>query len=485
MARFDRLPQRLEQAFWAGGWQPIDLALSPDGTRLFLAGPAGVKALQLPQLGFARWAPSTATLQAFALSPDGRRLALLEREHHERRIRLLEPQTLEELGGWQAAPAPRLFPIPASRLYFSCDGAFLTLWEPQSVEGWQIDDGHRARSCQTPEMEQLASITGAVSTPSARPPGWCAERGVWLRVDNGGPEPALLLRRSGASSDERWRLGFTPSAFALDPAGALLALGNRAGEVGVYDLVSGRRLPRLQPLPGPVQQLRFGAGRLCAASGSSVRSWDSESWVPGAGLELGTSAIDEVLFLGEERLLARARDGRFFCWEVSSGAPSELPDDPAGRFATAAARRPTPPVYREERETRVVGHIRCMGETEELSETVVIARTLVAPARFEPEQPFALSVSGSTFVIEDYRPPGRRREVRTECAIRFARLCMPARRVVLVDRAELLHVYDLEGNELANLPLAHGVPSCAAASGSAGHVAIGYWSGLVVVLALS
>lgn len=174
--------------------------------------------------------------------------------------------------------------------------------------------------------------------------------GSWLAM--GGLDGSLVVHGLGGDSTRRTLTAHGPSirSLAFAPGGSLLAAGNSAGAVTLWDASTGEAVRTLpgHTAGGEVRALSFGAQgrRLAAAGGEHALTWEIEqragaAWEPtvfAAGEDLGAVAWSH----DGRQLIGGRKDGPLVVWDVArpGAAARELSGHRSGVTALSTSRRP-------------------------------------------------------------------------------------------------------------------------------------------------
>ena len=283
-------------------------------------------------------------LPAFAISPDGRTVAVARRDG---RVDLIDAETLRRTGGFEAfAGRPALaveYSADGRRLAVAGGGGGVGLWDPGSGKrvGSLLSTPRGSPRLENPnDVEALAFGHG----------GLLAAAGIGgPRGDTTTPGSVRLWDLDGRELIRRpLRLPDRVPGLAFSPDGSQLAIpfgyDDRDGRDGVEvrDVSSGERLATL-PSDDEVGAVAFSPdGRLLAGGqlGGDVLVWAADGWGQvGQPLALGGGATLGLTFSPDGRTLATSHDdSAVVLWDVGSQQPigSPLPVPFAGDFLVTA-----------------------------------------------------------------------------------------------------------------------------------------------------
>jgi WD40 repeat protein len=280
----------------------------------------------------------------FALSPDGRTLAVATRDG---RVDLIDAETLRRTGGFEAFAGRSALAIEYApdgrRLAVAGGGGGVGLWDAGSgrrvgrllraPDGPERNISHNVRALAFGRGDLLAAV-GAGSTVRI----WNLDAGSLVG------EPLDLARR--LQGDAGWS-GAIGLAFSPDGSQLAIPLGARFRDrkpngVDVRDPRSGERLVRLRS-EGQVRSVAFSPdGRLLVGgqNDGSILVWATDGWDRvGQPRTLGGAQTLGLAFSPDGRTLASShRDGTVGLWDIESLQPigSPLPGVPnswvAARF---------------------------------------------------------------------------------------------------------------------------------------------------------
>jgi DNA-binding SARP family transcriptional activator/WD40 repeat protein len=326
---------------------------SPDGRTLYTAGEdggvivwdvAGDRRLGRPfPRGLGGWEPTGWDHRpAFALSPDGRALAVARLDG---RVELIDAETLRRTASFEAFPGRA-----AAAIDYSADGRRLAVaGEGGGVGVWDVESG-----------EQLGALLRAPRGP---------RRGVNPRTVHALAfgQGDLLAAAEVGGAVRIWDVGrrellrpplrLTPSVLGLafNPDGSQLAIPFGAfsdkgrNGVEILDLGGGERVARLSP-DGEVQSVAFSPDGSLLAGGQvdgGALLWATDGWRQvGRPLALQNASTLAVEFSPDGHTLATSQGGSAALWDVASQEPigpplTATPTEP-GRSDTSATARFTP-----------------------------------------------------------------------------------------------------------------------------------------------
>ena len=291
------LPEGAKARFGKGGISEI--AFSPDGARLAVAGSIGI------------WMYDAATGQEAALltghtlwvrsvsfSPDGRTLA---------------SGSWGEIVLWDAATGAEL-----RRLEGHTDSVWSVSFSPdgRTLASGSWDDTVRLWDAATgAELRRLAGHTSGVSSVSFSPDGRTLASGSW--------DKTVRLWDAATGAELRRLEGHTwdVDSVSFSPDGRTLASGSRDNTVRLWDALTGAALRRLAGHTSDVTSVSFSPDGRTLASGSrdnTVRLWDAATGAELRRLAGHTSGVWSVSFSPDGRTLASGSgDGTALLWELT------------------------------------------------------------------------------------------------------------------------------------------------------------------------
>ncbi|MFB4303286.1 WD40 repeat domain-containing serine/threonine-protein kinase [Actinomadura sp. NTSP31] len=175
---------------------------------------------------------------------------------------------------------------------------------------------------------------------TARPLGTHDLSGTWAKgpveltadgrrafVRDGGE--GLLIDLEAGTVDRRLAFGAPPAALRLAGDGRTVAAAARDGDIGVWDLETGRRVRTLTGHAGPVEALAFGPDSRSLLSGGSdgaVRLWDLATGRCRRTLLAAESSPDPVLHVqfgpGGATAMSAGRHRELRFWDLPSPRPA-------------------------------------------------------------------------------------------------------------------------------------------------------------------
>ena len=353
-----------KQAEIAGdGGKVSHVAFSPDGQVLAATTQRGHIGLWDPQTGAAlrplegeaAVMPKEGGARSVAFSPDGRLVAaagandrsvmlwdlasrrLLARlsGHSENVLDVsfsADSKTLATAGGdkkvmlWDVAARKALGPAlegHANRVVgvaFRGDGKLLaSAGEDRTVILWDVERGRvlaRLEGHQGPVSGVAFSRDGRTLASAG------ADRRLILWDLSPGVRPAQLLAQPGPLPGRAYRQPAPVWGLAFSPDGKTLASASEDNSVGLWDMVGGKPLARLQGHADKVNGVAFSRdGRLLASASddTKVMLWDTTTRKALATLDGHTDTVLGVAFSGDGKLLASAsRDRKVILWDVAT-----------------------------------------------------------------------------------------------------------------------------------------------------------------------
>jgi WD40 repeat protein len=336
-------------------------AFSPDGRTLYTAGNdgrvivwdvAGDRRLWRPfPRGLGGWGPTEeATRPAFALSPDGRALAVARLDG---RVELIDAETLRRTASFEAFPGRAAVAIDYSadgrRLAVAGEGGGVGVWDVESGEqlGALLRAPRGPRTANPRTVSALAFGQGdllAAAEEGGAVRIWDVGRRELLRPPLRLPASVLGLAFSPDGSQLAIPFGADPNALHRFPESVPSAEGPNGVEI--LDVGSGERVTRLSP-GGEVSSVAFSPdGSLLAAGrvNGGAPLWATDGWRRvGRPLALRNASTLGVEFSPDGHTLATTHSDRSAAlWDVASGQPIGpiLPEPAANAEAggTATAR---------------------------------------------------------------------------------------------------------------------------------------------------
>ena len=225
---------------------------------------------------------------------------------------------------WSAAdgaPLARLrHEAPVVRAAFAPDGALVATGTAQAGAGdatlvalWSADGAPRRR----------VATRGAVQAIEFSPDGRrllvataSDEVTVW------DPATGALIQRLAAAADVAESPFGAPAAFS--PDGRLVASGDRAGAVRVWQVGSARPVALLRGHQRRVQTVRFsadGARLVTASQDGTAIVWRAAGWRPELTLRHGDQVTAASFSPDDRRVLTASADRTAVVWDAASGQP--------------------------------------------------------------------------------------------------------------------------------------------------------------------
>jgi WD40 repeat protein/tRNA A-37 threonylcarbamoyl transferase component Bud32 len=315
-------------------------AVSPDGQRIALGVRSGV--VEIDDLSTGRrvgvLAGHTARVVAAAFTPDGARLVTVSGDHSVRIWDLARARELVRYVGFDSS---------ALHLGISADGAHVAVTCADDIRIYPIEDPAALRVIDVREPVGAAQLVAGgrqiLATATTAVELWDAGSGARLAHLSGHPFDGAHLSPDGrlvaipiadanvvelrALPDGALRARLVsdaqPTWATFDPTGQLVATGNLAGAIEVWEL-DGRRRATLRGHPTVIQDVAFspdGARLVSASNDRTARIWDVAS-----GRELARvqhdDAIDAARFdRGGARFLTAGEDRNVSLWDSATGAP--------------------------------------------------------------------------------------------------------------------------------------------------------------------
>jgi WD40 repeat protein len=290
------------------------LAYFPDGSRVVTgnepgAGRAGASAIVWDaRTGrrLRRWAVSGFFVRSVAVSPDGKRVAVVNGFD---KVHVYDAATGAELG--------RLAANTPGQMLFTPDGNTLLVVEWMSVRRWCLATGK--------ELEPLRGHTGRIHGLAV------AGRGEAL-VATGGSDGTVRLWGAGGRELRRLTLpGKYVLGLALSPDGRRLAYGaldrevpawrTAEAEVRTWDTATGRELWRVKTDSWRVSAQAFSPdGRVLATGGPRLRLWDAATGRLLRTIEGPPAAMRLAAFSPDGKRVATAGgQSTLHFWDVATG----------------------------------------------------------------------------------------------------------------------------------------------------------------------
>jgi WD40 repeat protein/DNA-binding SARP family transcriptional activator len=346
---WDLREERATQTLEGHGDDVLDAVFSPDGRTLYSAS-ADSTAIIWDVAGDRRLArPFTTGLTpirdyyppGFALAPDGRTLAVARLDG---RVELIDAETLQPIGGFEAFRRFERQRTPAVAIEYSPDGRRLVVAGGRGLVGiWHAASGR-----------QLGRLLHPATGPCAERPTYsrCFEATVQaLAVGAGG-----LVAAAGIGGKVRiWDLGSRELThaplrlprivlgMAFSPDGSQLAIAtgyvdSNPDRIEIRNPHSGERLARLST-ENEVRSVAYSPDGALLAGGQldgGVQLWATDGWERVGSLDLSARPTLGVAFSPDGRTLASSHDdGTVVLWDVESQEPIGSPLPGLGNWTTA------------------------------------------------------------------------------------------------------------------------------------------------------
>jgi WD40 repeat protein len=263
---------------------------------------------------------------AFALSPDGRALAVARLDG---RVELIDAETLRRTASFEAFPGRSALAIDYSadgrRLAVAGQGGGVGVWDVESEEqvGALLRAPRGPRTVNPRTVEALAFGQGDLL--AAAEVGGRARRRLG-RTGSGSPG-AVRIWDVGRREPLRppLRLPRSVHGLAFSPDGSRLAIPFGPNGVEILDVGSGERVARLSP-DGEVRSVAFSPDGSLLAGGrvdGGALLWATDGWRQvGRPLALQTASTLEVAFSPDGHTLATSHsDQSAALWDVASQEP--------------------------------------------------------------------------------------------------------------------------------------------------------------------
>ena len=315
-------------------------AFSPDGRTLYTAGNdgrvivwdvAGDRRLWRPfPRGLGGWGPTEeAGRPAFALSPDGRALAVARLDG---RVELIDAETLRRTASFEAFPGRAAVAIDYSadgrRLAVAGEGGGVGVWDVESGEqlGALLRAPRGPRTANPRTVSALAFGQGdllAAAEEGGAVRIWDVGRRELLRPPLRLPASVLALAFSPDGSQLAIPFGADSNALHRFPESVPSAEGPNGVEI--LDVGSGERVARLSP-GGEVSSVAFSPDGSLLAAGrvdGGALLWATDGWRRvGRPLALRNASTLGVEFSPDGHTLATTHSDRSAAlWDVASGQP--------------------------------------------------------------------------------------------------------------------------------------------------------------------
>jgi WD40 repeat protein len=221
----------------------------------------------------------------FALSPDGRKIAL---PLHRGAGKVLDAASGDVLGVWSDPGAAQVHPAfspDSTRLASLSTAGAIVVRDASTCAPLLVLRGHGSDArCVAFSPDGTLIATGSLDRTARL---WSARTGETLRI----------LRGHGAQVES---LAFTPD-------GRRLATGSFDGTVRLWDVAAGREVASLRTNAGSISEVRFsGDGAFLLAPSGSGPDWTVNVWHAGSeARRLALSSLEDLLL--PERVIARLK----------------------------------------------------------------------------------------------------------------------------------------------------------------------------------
>ncbi len=291
------------------------LAFSPSGQMLASGSDSETRVWSLKTPQGARIVRSLPTAPASIALGARRQLAFSEGgPGSEARIELLSLRAEGEKSAMSSGEGT------VRQMSYSPDGKWLLTASPQenSLRLWRID-----RQKSVPILQGQGSALTALACSPQRRLVACAygnnSVGIWKVEPTNGQEWAANLPFRSTMIPVHWKLGLNVVSLAFTADGKLLAAGDTAGEVTVYDTLTWKQIRCIPDAhTGPVTALTFSSDARTMATGSedrTVKLWNVASWQELTTMHEFADTLRSLAFLEDSRSMAAAtQDGVVTFW---------------------------------------------------------------------------------------------------------------------------------------------------------------------------
>ena len=262
-------------------------------------------------------------ITSLRFSPDGK---LLASGSADKTVKLWSVRDARETGRL-AGSSPR-----ARALVFSPDSSHLAVGTDAGVKLWDLARARLVRS--------FAADLRGIATLAFSPDGGALAVGAHTVLRPG--EIKLYDPATGNAGPQLEESKAAGPAAALDPAGKLVAAGDRAGAVRLWEGSQGKAAKTFQAHVGAINALSFAPkGGLLASGGSdgTARLWEASAGKQVYLLRGHVGAVGTLAFSLDGKLLATGgADGSARLWTVADGKPAAILPEHAGAVTTLAFR---------------------------------------------------------------------------------------------------------------------------------------------------